>query len=124
MDLTPLGYYTGSVPLQGMPGMTTERSDDTVATRRGPHPVNAAALRRLRSIEGQVAGIRRMIEEERYCIDILTQVSAVRAALNSLGLNVLKRHLDHCVTDAARRSDAELSGIVDELMAVLARSDF
>ena len=104
--------------------MTTERSDDTVAPRRGPHPVNEAALRRLRSIEGQVAGIRRMIEEERYCIDILTQVSAVRAALNSLGLNVLKRHLDHCVADAARRDDRELPQLVDELMAVLGRSDF
>ena len=104
--------------------MTTERSHDTVATRRGPHPVNEAALRRLRSIEGQVAGIRRMIEEERYCIDILTQVSAVRAALNSLGLNVLKRHLDHCMADAARRDDRELPRVVDELMAVLGRSDF
>lgn len=103
--------------------MTTDRSRDA-ATRRGPHPVNEAALRRLRSIEGQIAGIRRMIEEERYCIDILTQVSAVRAALNSLGLNVLKRHLDHCVADAARRDDSELPQVVDELMAVLGRSDF
>ena len=103
--------------------MTTDRRRDA-AVRRGPHPVNEAALRRLRSIEGQVAGIRRMIEEERYCVEILTQVSAVRAALNSLGLNVLKRHLDHCVTDAARRDDRELPRVVDELMAVLARSDF
>ena len=101
--------------------MTTDRNDDA-ATRRGPHPVNEAALRRLRSIEGQVSGIRRMIEEERYCIDILIQVSAVRAALNSLGLTVLKRHLDHCVTDAARRDDRELPQFVDELMAVLART--
>ena len=74
MDLTPQGYYTGLMPLPGTPGMTTDRSDHT-ATRRGPHPVNEAALRRLRSIEGQVSGIRRMIEEERYCTDILIQVS-------------------------------------------------
>lgn len=106
-----------------MPALTTDHSQDD-APRRGPHPVNQTALRRLRSIEGQVAGIRRMIEEERYCIDILTQVSAVRAALNSLGLQVLKRHLDHCVTDAARRDDRELPQVVDELMTVLARSDF
>ena len=103
--------------------MTTDQNQAARA-RRGPHPVNETALRRLRSIEGQVAGIRRMIEEERYCIDILTQVSAVRAALNSLGLNVLKRHLDHCVADAARRDDRELPQVVDELMTVLARSDF
>ena len=101
--------------------MTTDRNDDA-ATRRGPHPVNEAALRRLRSIEGQVSGIRRMIEEERYCIDILIQVSAVRAALNSLGLTVLKRHLDHCVADAAREDGRALPQVVDELMAVLART--
>ena len=123
MDPTPQGYYTVSVALQGTPAVTTGRSP-AAAVRRGPHPVNEAALRRLRSIEGQVAGIRRMIEEERYCIDILTQVSAVRAALNSLGLQVLKRHLDHCVTDAARRDDSELPQVVDELMAALARSSF
>ena len=90
--------------------------------RRGPHPADATALRRLRSIEGQLAGIRRMVAEERYCIDILTQISAVRAALNALGLHVLKRHLEHCVADAARDDGEELPRVVDELMAVLART--
>lgn len=92
------------------------------AVRRGPHPADETALRRLRSIEGQIAGIRRMVAEERYCIDILTQVSAVRAALNGLGLHVLKRHLDHCVADAARDGGKELPRVVDELKAVLART--
>ena len=103
----------------------TERNGHVSRTkmRSGPHPADQAALRRLRSIEGQLAGIRRMVEEERYCIDILTQVSAVRAALNALGLHVLKRHLDHCVADAARNdSGEELPRLVDELMAVLART--
>ena len=91
--------------------------------RNGPHPADQTALRRLRSIEGQLAGIRRMVEEERYCVDILTQVSAVRAALNALGLHVLKRHLDHCVADAARDDGgAELPRVVDELKAVLGRT--
>ncbi len=92
-------------------------------TPRGPHPADETALRRLRSIAGQLAGIRRMVEEERYCIDILTQVSAVRAALNALGLHVLKRHLDHCVADAAHDDGGtELPRVVDELMVVLART--
>ena len=90
--------------------------------RRGPHPADATAVRRLRNIEGQIAGIRRMVAEERYCLDILTQVSAARAALNSLGLHVLKRHLEHCVADAARDDGDQLPNVVDELMAVLARS--
>ncbi len=90
--------------------------------RRGPHPADETALRRLRSIEGQVTGIRRMVAEERYCIDILTQISAVRAALNGLGLHVLKRHLDHCVADAARDDGQELPRVVEELKTVLARS--
>ena len=92
------------------------------AARRGPHPADETALRRLRSIEGQIAGIRRMVAEERYCIDVLTQVSAVRAALNALGLHVLKRHLDHCVADAVRDDGEDLPELVDELMAVLART--
>lgn len=93
-----------------------------ITVRRGPHPADETALRRLRSIEGQIAGIRRMVAEERYCIDVLTQISAARAALNSLGLHVLKRHLDHCVTDAARDDGEQLPGVVAELMAVLART--
>ena len=97
------------------------RPGDTTA-RRGPHPADEAALRRLRSIEGQIAGIRRMVAEERYCIDVLIQISAVRAALNALGLHVLKRHLDHCVADAARDDGEELPRVVNELMAVLART--
>ena len=101
----------------------TERSDrGGSAARRGPHPADETALRRLRSIEGQIAGIRRMVAEERYCIDVLTQVSAVRAALNALGLHVLKRHLDHCVADAVREDGDDLPHLVDELMAVLART--
>ena len=112
---TPLGYYTGYMTLNA-------HQSDIPATRRGPHPANHAALRRLRNIEGQIIGISRMIEEERYCTDILTQISAVRAALNSLGLIVLKRHLDHCVAAAARDDGKELPQVVDELMAVLART--
>ena len=67
-------------------------------------------LRRLRRIEGQARGLQRMVEEEQYCIDILTQVSAMTKALQSVALGLLDEHMAHCVADAARGGgpDAEM----------------
>ena len=67
-------------------------------------------VRRLRRIEGQARGLQRMVEEEKYCIDILTQISAITKALQSVGLGLLEEHLGHCVVDAAAAGgkDAEL----------------
>ena len=67
-------------------------------------------VRRLRRIEGQARGIQRMVEEEKYCIDILTQISAITKALQSVGLGLLEEHLGHCVVDAAAAGgkDAEV----------------
>ncbi|MEJ7833417.1 MAG: metal-sensitive transcriptional regulator [Nocardioides sp.] len=59
-------------------------------------------LKRLRRIEGQARGLQRMVEEEKYCIDILTQVSAMTKALQSVALGLLDEHMAHCVVDAAR----------------------
>ena len=89
--------------------------------KHGPHPVNQKALRRLKNIEGQVRGLQRMLEEEKYCVDILTQISAVRAALNSVGMVILRRHIDTCVADAIETGGAERVQIIDELMSVLAK---
>ena len=80
-------------------------------------------LHRLARIEGQVRGIRRMVDDGVYCIDIVNQIDAARSALNSLRLQVLHKHMDHCVVDALRdgaQSDAQQK--VDELMAVVKRS--
>ena len=66
-----------------------------------------ALAKRLHRIEGQVRGIERMVEDDRYCIDILTQIGAVRTALESLGLQILQDHVNHCVTDALASGDAE-----------------
>ena len=66
-----------------------------------------AHLKRLRRIEGQVRGIQRMVEEEKYCIDILTQVSAATKALQALALGLLDDHMAHCLVDAARQGGAE-----------------
>jgi len=79
---------------------------------------------RLRRIEGQVRGIARMIEEDRYCIDILTQVRAVRAALRRVEDEVLNDHVAHCVEGAIASGDAgEQRRKVQELMTVLARGE-
>src|SRR4029450_10524699 len=64
-------------------------------------------LKRLRRIEGQIRGLQRMVEDDKYCIDILTQVSAATKALQSFSLELLDEHLEHCVVDAARRGGAE-----------------
>ena len=75
-------------------------------------------LKRLRRISGQVGGIERMVDEERYCIDILTQVSAVQAALDRVALGVLTDHARHCVVDAAVGERTERT---DEMMAAVGR---
>jgi DNA-binding FrmR family transcriptional regulator len=66
-----------------------------------------ALVKRLHRIEGQVRGIERMVEDDRYCIDILTQISAVNTALESLAFKVLDDHVNHCVTDAIASGNKE-----------------
>jgi DNA-binding FrmR family transcriptional regulator len=79
---------------------------------------------RLKRIEGQVRGIARMVEEDRYCIDILTQIRAVRAALRRVEDEVLNDHVAHCVEGAIASGDgAEQRRKVQELMTVLTRRD-
>jgi len=78
-------------------------------------------LKRLRRIEGQARGLQRMVEEEKYCIDILTQVSAMTKALQSVALGLLDEHLSHCVVDAAREGGREADEKVKEASAAIAR---
>ena len=66
-----------------------------------------ALKKRLHRIEGQVRGIERMVDDDRYCVDILTQVAAVRTALESLGLQILQDHVNHCVHDALAAGDGK-----------------
>ena len=83
----------------------------------------ASVLKRLQRIEGQVRGLARMVEEDRYCIDIVTQISAVRAALRSVEEEVLRDHVAHCVEHAiASGNKADQRRKVAELMDVLKRS--
>ena len=78
-------------------------------------------LKRLRRIEGQARGLQRMVEEEQYCIDILTQVSAMTKALHAVSLGLLEEHLGHCVVSAARSSDEEAEQKITEAMDAIAR---
>ncbi len=78
-------------------------------------------LRRLRRIEGQARGLQRMVEEEKYCIDILTQVSAMTKALHSVALGLLEEHMTHCVVDAARAGGTEADVKLKEASEAIAR---
>jgi DNA-binding FrmR family transcriptional regulator len=78
-------------------------------------------LKRLRRIEGQVRGIQRMVEDDRYCIDVLGQVSAATAALQSVALLLLDEHLAHCVTNAVQAGGDEAEQKLAEASAAIAR---
>lgn len=78
----------------------------------------AALLKRLARIEGQVRGVSRMVEEERYCIDVLTQITAIEAALDKVALGLIDEHTRHCVIQADGEERTEK---VDELVAALGR---
>ncbi len=88
-----------------------------------PHAEKAALLNRLSRIEGQVRGVTRMVDEGRYCIDVLTQIRAVRAALVRVETEMLKAHLAHCIEDAIVSGDkAEQRRKAGELIELLERS--
>ncbi|HUK45295.1 MAG TPA: metal-sensitive transcriptional regulator [Gaiellaceae bacterium] len=80
------------------------------ATLPGYHGDKASLVKRLHRIEGQVRGIERMVEEDRYCIDVLTQIAAVSTALESLALKLLDEHVEHCVADALASGDKGEAG--------------
>jgi DNA-binding FrmR family transcriptional regulator len=78
-------------------------------------------LKRLRKIEGQVRGLQKMIEDDKYCIDILTQVAAATRALQSVALGLLDQHLSHCVTDAIAEGSDTVAAKVREASDAIAR---
>ena len=101
--------------------------DETVAPAlddAGAHgyaPKKADYAKRLRRIEGQVRGIARMIDEDKYCIDVLTQISAVNSALQSVALGLLDEHLGHCVSHAVAAGGDEADRKLAEASAAIAR---
>ena len=98
--------------------MTSPAESATPQARRAARRDDKAALtQRINRIEGQVRGIGKMIDEDRYCIDILTQVSAVQSALDALALDLLEHHLHGCVQRAVRTGDGDAA--MDEAMDVV-----
>lgn len=87
----------------------------------GYHKQKQEHLKRLRRIEGQIRGLQRMVDEDVYCIDILTQVSASTKALQSFALQLLEEHLRHCVADAAVKGGDEIDAKVKEATQAIAR---
>ena len=76
-------------------------------------------LKRLRRIEGQVRGLQKMVEEDRYCADILTQISSVHEALRSVGKELMRNHLRHCASTAIRSNDTNAEAMYDELLEMM-----
>jgi len=75
-----------------------------------------ALVKRLKRIEGQVKGIQNMVEEERYCVDILVQISAIRSAINKVGSIILENHIKGCVTNSIKSGDIDSEQTIQELM--------
>lgn len=94
-------------------------ADTPTTATRGYSATKDQLLKRLRRVEGQVRGIEGMVEDDRYCIDVLTQISAVQAALDKVALGLLDQHANHCVIGAP--DDQSKQEKTDELMAAVGR---
>lgn len=84
--------------------------------------LKARNLRRLRRIEGQIRGLSRMVEEERYCADVMTQIASVQEALRGVGRELMRNHLRHCAAAAIRADGAQAEAMYEELLDLIYRS--
>ena len=81
--------------------------------------IKAANLKRLRRIEGQIRGLQKMVEEDRYCADIVIQISSVQEALRGIGRALMRNHLRHCTTKALKEGGAQAAEMYDELLELI-----
>ena len=81
--------------------------------------IKTSNLKRLRRIEGQVRGLQKMVEEDRYCADIIVQIASVQEALRSVGRELMRNHLQHCAAHAIRGSEQEARAMYDELLELV-----
>lgn len=81
--------------------------------------IKSANLKRLRRIEGQIRGLQKMVEDDRYCPDIVTQIASVQEALRGVGRQLLRNHLKHCATTAIQKGPAEADRTYDELLELI-----
>lgn len=94
------------------------QSDGRKAVAVDPE-IKASNLKRLRRIEGQIRGLQKMVEEDRYCADIIVQIASAQEALRSVGRALMRNHLRHCASQAIRRSDEEAAAMYDELLELI-----
>jgi len=100
-------------------GCSTDENCDRKAAGVEPE-IKASNLKRLRRIEGQIRGIQKMVEEDRYCADIMMQVSAAQEALRTVGRELMRNHLTHCASQAISKGSAEeASAMYDELIELI-----
>ena len=92
---------------------------DTTPTPRGYTATKDQLQKRLRRIEGQVRGVQKMVDDDRYCIDVLTQVSAIQAALDKVALGLVDEHVRHCVVGG--HGQGSMEDMTDELMGAVGR---
>jgi DNA-binding FrmR family transcriptional regulator len=114
---------TTRTPPKPVPGATCgcgahEGADGRKAVAVDPD-VKDRNLKRLRRIEGQVRGLQKMVDEDRYCADIMTQIASVHEALRAVGRELMRNHLKHCAATAIRSSDAEAEAMYDELVELM-----
>jgi DNA-binding FrmR family transcriptional regulator len=103
-------------------GCAVHNGNGDIDSRKAVHvdaDIKGRNLKRLRRIEGQVRGIQKMVDEDRYCADILTQISSVHEALRSVGKELMRNHLKHCASSAIRSSDADAEEMYDELLDMM-----
>ena len=98
--------------------MPEEASGERRAVAVDPD-AKARNVKRLRRIEGQVRGLQKMVEEDRYCADVMTQISSVHEALRSVGRELMRNHLRHCASNAIRAEGAEADAMYDELLELM-----
>ena len=106
-------------PVEASVPPESQRADDHA--HHGYITDKAKYLNRLKRIEGQARGIHKMVDDEKYCIDILTQISALTSALQAVAVGLLDDHLRHCVVDAARSGEAEADAKITEATQAIAR---
>ncbi|MFD3519174.1 metal-sensitive transcriptional regulator [Streptomyces sp. NPDC058653] len=124
-DATSGTATTATTAVAATDGAGAAAGDDIVTDHdrgvHGYHKQKDEHLKRLRRIEGQIRGLQRLVDEDVYCIDILTQVSASTKALQSFALQLLEEHLRHCVADAAVKGGDEIDEKVQEATKAIAR---
>lgn len=103
-----------SASLRGTADKTPARQAEAVDAE-----IKQANLKRLRRIEGQVRGLQKMVEADRYCPDIITQIASVQEALRSVGRQLLRNHLQHCATTAIKKGATEADRTYDELLELI-----